>query len=109
MANTKQSPRQHSEAESQAQVKLRGGNRTVSPSALTGEDEDEEGADASDHADDLADVWDKHGDNQRGDEPQYRQNVATAVLQLRRRPAAAPSPAAQQRLLDHRPGVEDAN
>lgn len=75
--------------------------KAVSPSSLTGEDEDEEGADASDHADDLADVWDKHGDDQRGDEPQYRQNVAAAVLQLRRRPAAAPSPAAQQRLLDH--------
>lgn len=80
---------------SEARVKLGGKRKTVSSTALTGEDEDEEGADASDHADDFTDVWDKHGNDQRGDEPQDCQSVAAAALQLRRRPAIAPSPAAE--------------
>lgn len=103
MANTKQSPRRQSRAESQSgrvSGRTRGGDGTAER-ALTWEDEDEEGADASDDADDLADVRDKHGDGQRGYEPQHRQRVAAAVLQLRRRPAATPPPPAQQRLLDH--------
>lgn len=38
----------------------------VSEHTGTWKDEDEEGADAPDHTDDLADVRDKHGDEQCG-------------------------------------------
>lgn len=108
MANTKQSPRQQSEAEvSEAEVKCRGKADGAAERTLTWEDENEEGADASDDTDDLADVWEEHGDDQRGYEPQHRQRVAAAVLKLRRPPAATPSPPAQQRLLDHWPGLEE--
>lgn len=84
-----------------SQVQGENGRYRRARRTLTWEDENEEGADASDDTDDLADVWEKHGDDQRGYEPQHRQRVAAAFLKLRHPPAATPSPPAQQRLLDH--------
>lgn len=71
--------------------------------AVTGEDEDEKGADASDDADDFADVGDKDGDEQRHGDPQDGQRVAAAALKGQRGHAVTPPPPAQQRVLDHRP------
>lgn len=73
----------------------------ISEHDVTWKDEDEEGADAPDHADDLADVRDKHGNEQCCYYPQDRQHVAAAAFQFRYHPAVAPSPPAQQGLLDH--------
>lgn len=79
----------------------------VSEHNVTWKDEDEEGADAPNHTDDLADVRHKHGDEQCRYYPQNRQHVAAAAFQLRYHPAIAPSPPAQQGFLDHWPVLQE--
>lgn len=72
--------------------------------ANTWENEDEKGADSSNHTDDLADVRHKYGEEQRHRDPQHRHSVAASPLQLRGALTRTPPP--QQLVLDDRPGEQ---
>lgn len=68
---------------------------------LTREDEDEECADSSNDADDLADVRYKHCNEHRHGDPQDRQHIAATALKPLCNQTVTMTTPAQHGVLDH--------
>lgn len=98
MANIKQSPVHTNTGFNRTSVTTDG---LCITKRTTWKDKDEEGTDASDDADDLADVWYEHGNEQCHRYPQHCQCVSAAAFELHCHRAAAIPPPAEQQVLYH--------